>query len=753
MVQSVQRTGLGSIDDVYLSVLPALSSRKLLPDVSVVVDFIREQTRQLEAEEKWEEVAEHHVWAFQTCIAFDPGSRAAVKATAALTELLRSVTVSAHIAEEQQYTTVGNNAKKLKDLQIRVSERLSKSGNPKILAGLAALYKLQRRMEGVERWKPAEVHILGAMDGPDFGNAAIQCSVLKDPPPSEMTQFVGRVDAVDVLGWTALHYAAMGGKLEWISFLLDAGLDWRSKDIAGRTPLHLASDCPGAELDWVLLRDRDRVEINSEARDGSTPLHCAARSGNVHLARLLLGSGADLQACDQLRRTPLHWAAYSGSVGIVDLLIEHGINVRAVDDFGRTALHLAAIRGYEDVVRSMLKAGLDINVQDSSLRTALSMAASTGQSPAVQMLVDIGADIHAKDKFGCTPLHHAAGRGHASAVQVLVDCGANINAEGDQGQTALQNAVFGGHSDVVEVLVNHDTARNLPSMQLHAKYHGTTALHTAALGGYRDLTRLLIEKGVPVDTTNDQGQTALHVAVAAGQDEVVGLLLGKHADVNTKAEGMTALHIAASLGRLSLVRLLLNHHADINATDHTGQTALHRAARKGFDSTVGLLMRRGGNLHARADGKTALYEAVAGGHAMVVKVMAEKGANLSWSDTQNTDLALIAAEKGHYEVLQVLVAGKWARKDMIHLAMNKAVSTGHHKVVQVLMRNITGTIFGESQTADWATLATERGNHAVLDVLLGFMGTGQNSDWDGLKGNYSASSGVALSFFFPTTRI
>ncbi len=64
-----------------------------------------------------------------------------------------------------------------------------------------------------------------------------------------------------------------------------------------------------------------------------TPLHQAARHGDVRTARVLLDAGADLTARDEhLRSTPLAWAAKFGQMKMVKFLLKRGAPKQLPDD-------------------------------------------------------------------------------------------------------------------------------------------------------------------------------------------------------------------------------------------------------------------------------------------------------------------------------------------------------------------------------------------------------------------------------------
>jgi ankyrin repeat protein len=64
-----------------------------------------------------------------------------------------------------------------------------------------------------------------------------------------------------------------------------------------------------------------------------SPLHQAAREGDVSKAKKLLAAGADITARDDhIRSTPLAWAAKFGQVKMVEFLLEQGAPKSLPDD-------------------------------------------------------------------------------------------------------------------------------------------------------------------------------------------------------------------------------------------------------------------------------------------------------------------------------------------------------------------------------------------------------------------------------------
>jgi ankyrin repeat protein len=84
-----------------------------------------------------------------------------------------------------------------------------------------------------------------------------------------------------------------------------------------------------------------------------SPLHEAARKGDVREAEKLLESGADLTARDEhLRSTPLAWAAKYGQLEMVKLLLRRGAPKNLPDDpTWATPLAWAVKRGHDNIAR------------------------------------------------------------------------------------------------------------------------------------------------------------------------------------------------------------------------------------------------------------------------------------------------------------------------------------------------------------------------------------------------------------------
>jgi ankyrin repeat protein len=70
------------------------------------------------------------------------------------------------------------------------------------------------------------------------------------------------------------------------------------------------------------------------------------------VVKLLLGKGAELETNDKNGQTPLSWAAENGREAVVKLLLaKGGIDLNSKDGYGQTPLLHAAGKGHEAVVK------------------------------------------------------------------------------------------------------------------------------------------------------------------------------------------------------------------------------------------------------------------------------------------------------------------------------------------------------------------------------------------------------------------
>lgn len=571
MAQDIENTGIGTLEEAYLSIIPPLSVLSLLPDADPVIHLTRKHAQAQEKLGHWDAAGEAYLWLFKTSTTFPPDRSIVAKATALLMEHLWVVTRTIELK-----TTIDKLARpdsvihKLMELETRLYNELQ-SADRLVLAKLRGLYQIQQRS-----WRPDLPQDTTVLRGED---TTLQFTTLhwsatwQAVTHQTLDDAKTDVNAKDAHDKTPLHYAAVEGGVEDISLLLKYGADINAQDVRDLTPLHLACHHNKAKTVEYLLRQGAKIGMQDSC--GFSALHHAAIQGHKEVAQVLIKASADVNLNDRFGYSPLLWAAYTKHLDLIPKF-RIIVNMRRRDNHGRTLLHLALHQGDDDpvggeeVVAGFIDAFISIlEAKDSRGGTPLYRATAQGNTTAVRLLLDRGANIEARDQLKETPLHAAATRGDPTMIQLLADRGADVNATDISGETPLHIAARRGHTEAVQVLIDRGANVEVRNVSIE------TPLHKATRRGHTELARLLINRGANPDAKNVLGETPLHNATRMGHVEVVQLLLDKGVDMESRAiSSRTPLHSAALLGRRAVVQLLLSRGADKEAKDMQGKTPL-----------------------------------------------------------------------------------------------------------------------------------------------------------------------------------
>ncbi|PHT39651.1 hypothetical protein CQW23_18505 [Capsicum baccatum] len=276
--------------------------------------------------------------------------------------------------------------------------------------------------------------------------------------------------------------------------------------------------------------------------------------------------------------SPIHLAARAGNLGKVKDIIQKFDSSKGGKELlslqnqqGETALYIAAENGHTLVVVEMMK-HLDLQVA--------SLVANNGY-----------------DAFQI-----AAKQGHLDILKELLHSFPNlVMATDSSNSTALHTAAAQGHVDVVNLLLEIDS--NLAKI---ARNNGKTVLHTAARMGHLEIVKSLLSKDPEIGfRTDSKGQSALHMAVKGQNIGIVLELIKPNPSVLALEDnkGNRVLHIATKKGRPQIVQCLISIECiDLNAINKAGETALDIAEKFGMPELVSIL-KEAGAAHSKDHGK------------------------------------------------------------------------------------------------------------------------------------------------------
>ncbi|WP_419950066.1 ankyrin repeat domain-containing protein [Candidatus Palauibacter sp.] len=288
-------------------------------------------------------------------------------------------------------------------------------------------------------------------------------------------------------GMTALHWAAMKGRLDLAEVLIDAGADLEAGTRLG----------------------------------GHTPLHVASRAAQAPLVEALLAAGADAGAATTTGAAALHFAAATGSAGAIGALLRHGAdpNVRE-PEWGQTPLMFAAAAGRAGAVRALIDAGADASLSayvldivardawdqlDRRERNARVAALRAGRTPPPPSEREAAPQPTAGAGPGLQPV-----RLEDPEEPTCSGCLGNyadlVGTHG--GLTALLLAAREGHRDAALTLLDEGA-----DIDQRSAADGTTALLIAMINGHFDLAMELFARGADPNLASDAGATPLYAAL------------------------------------------------------------------------------------------------------------------------------------------------------------------------------------------------------------------------------------------------
>ncbi|BFZ09603.1 hypothetical protein BsWGS_12641 [Bradybaena similaris] len=194
----------------------------------------------------------------------------------------------------------------------------------------------------------------------------------------------------------------------------------KSKDIYGFTPLHYAAKCGNLVVFMDLVKLGSPVTLKSNKKQ--TILHLAAQFGRYRTCVSVLSkpSGASIQnETDEQGLTPLHLAAMCGQMKIVNLLLNKGVSV-SKDNKNNTPLHLAALKGRVDCMKIILATHRNLlNLTNSDGNTPLHLAATWGHRDAVVLLLSEGA-VFIRNNLNCCFFDDVITRQHHEVALAII---------------------------------------------------------------------------------------------------------------------------------------------------------------------------------------------------------------------------------------------------------------------------------------------------------------------------------------------
>jgi ankyrin repeat protein len=527
--------------------------------------------------------------------------------------------------------------------------------------------------------------------------------------------------AVFAVGTSDVADAVMKGNSTALRTLLQQKADVNAPQIDGATALHWAVYRGEVEVAKLLIAAGAKVDVAN--REGITPLYMASLYGNPEMVSALLSAGADAKQTGPHGETMVMLAARNGTPEPIKLLLRAGADVNAHEPIrGTTALMWAVEQQHPAAVRALLDGGADYRAKSGPAGLPRNYMAQKVNTASVESAMKRWAEARKNGRTYEQQLAFEEANGKRvqriqpdfskddlpSIAKFVVQATAFADVDTILEFINPQVAAAGKSVEELEKLVQEELAESAANDSdvvvaglVGKGGGGLTAMVFAAREGDLESTKLLAAAGADLNQTTEYGWTPLLTATNNRHYKLAAWLVEKGANVNQANKGgWTPLYLATDnrnieggdfpvpkpdMDHLDFIRILLDHGADPNlpAKDNTltrtiftmqwffeaGATPFVRAAQSGDVDLMKLLLSHGANPKLPTDfGDTALsaaagigwvegvtYEHSVKGNVEAIKMLLDLGLDPNSSNKDGRTPLMGAALKGRSEVVQILV--------------------------------------------------------------------------------------------------
>ncbi len=431
---------------------------------------------------------------------------------------------------------------------------------------------------------------------------------------------------------TLLGLASYYGKVNIARLLIDRGANLEKKGQHGLGPLQWAAEggrsevakllvAKGADVNKggslsyaILYHHADVVKVllehgASATHNGKSALDFAYLKKNAEIVKLLTPAKT------------IHEAARDGKLWEVKRFVKLGVNINAKEEQGRTVLHFAATKNHLEIVSYLIACNADIEVEDNDKQTPCLWAVSRGHLKIVEFFVNKKANLNAfSDSTKEHIVHWAAKGGFSSIMKLLIASGVKLELKTKAGQTPLQVAQEKGYTEIVNILKNYpsqiktifDCVKNGRLTTLK-KWIGTgipltirdknkhSLLHYVVFKGELSsdirlkLCQFLVEKGIPLDLRDKDGDMAYHLALRISNDTqmikyLASEMTKKGISIHQRdGKGCTPLYVATTKNNKEIVKMLVSAGALDKPNLAKNETAWDYAKAHGWTELMNII--------------------------------------------------------------------------------------------------------------------------------------------------------------------
>lgn len=183
-------------------------------------------------------------------------------------------------------------------------------------------------------------------------------------PEQELLETPQSVHALDLDGWTPLHWASRCGNYRAMCLLLEHGADpQQGTTTEERNALHLAAQSNSASCVQSLLQYRRGnlfLDIDSLDIYGNTTLRLSASHNCAATTATLIKPGANLNIGERFGETPLQGAVFENAHEAITQLLTAGADYTLKTISGNTIMHWAANEADQKTLKILSEAQMRV---------------------------------------------------------------------------------------------------------------------------------------------------------------------------------------------------------------------------------------------------------------------------------------------------------------------------------------------------------------------------------------------------------
>ncbi|CAG9998811.1 unnamed protein product [Clonostachys byssicola] len=285
-----------------------------------------------------------------------------------------------------------------------------------------------------------------------------------------------------------IQWAVLGGNLDVVSKLVDAGMDFRGKSDRRLTSLHLALLLPDPTIFHYICGVIDRVSPPVPVSDASLSTFTETAPAIDYYEPTAINFDRPIHFAASYATSPAFWEKLSYNVW--EPRFDIWDDIRRENRLGERPIHRAAAMGNMAALEFILR-----NDEPSMIN-----------------------QCNIADDRGRTPLWHAACSDHSGSITaMLLSHGANPNFPCEDGLAPIHVACREGTAGCLRELLSHGVWPGLPTAT------DIVPAHFAAIFGHRDCLEILLAnkgpmKSFPTDIPHVYQLSAFHLAVANGKE-------------------------------------------------------------------------------------------------------------------------------------------------------------------------------------------------------------------------------------------